>query len=112
MRTAQLKRPAESPAKAHSEWDDLVKREPALATLLREAKSISPKHPDFCTNPIWYGYAGWPGLKPRLVRLVGDFARCEDPVLHTSHAYDVAYHRIYDTLPGCDRCCHRHQCDR
>jgi hypothetical protein len=112
MRTAQLKRPTKPPVKADSEWDDLVEREPGLATLLREAQSISPKHPDFCTNPVWYGYAGWPGLKPRLVRLVGDLACREDPVLYTSHAYDVAYQRIYQALPGCDRCGHKDQCDR
>jgi len=110
--STQVKRPARQPVGARSEWDDLVKREPGLAALLREARSISPKHPDFCTDPLWYGYAGWPGLKPRLIRLVGDLARDGDPVLRTSQAYDVAYTVIYDALPGCDRCGHSDECDR
>ena len=107
-----MERPTKLPVKADSEWDDLVRREPGLAALLREAQSISPRHPDFCTNAVWYGYAGWPGLKRRLRFLVGWEAMSDDPVLHTCRAWDIAYQQIYDALPGCDRCGHRHQCDR
>lgn len=88
-------------------WDDLVRREPRLADLLNEARAVTSRgDPHFCANAVWFGYpgSGYPGLKPRLVELVGWEAESGDPVLHTEVAYDVAYHTVYDALPTCRRC--------
>lgn len=88
-------------------WATLVKDEPQLKALLAEAKCITDNRSksSFCANAAWYGYAGWPGLEPRLVALVGWGRPSEgDPVLHSQEAYDLAYHRIYDVLPDCRNC--------
>lgn len=81
-------------------WEDLVKREPRLGALLREARAVTPpREPNWDVDRVWYMQ-----LKPRLLELVGWFAKSDDPVLHTCDAYDVAYHRIYDALPDCRAC--------
>lgn len=71
-------------------WEELVKREPRLDELLREAQKYKPS-PGFCAREVWYGPHG---LKRRLRELVGYDRSDDDPVLSTSEAYDVAYRRI------------------
>ena len=84
---------------------DLVEMEPELGKLLDEAKSHHQNTPDhFCANAVWYGYAGWPGLKPRVAKLVGTEARLQGTILNTHLAYDIAYDTISDALPDCRDC--------
>lgn len=86
---------------------DLVKLEPKLGELLTEAKSYhTSQNPEFCANAAWYGYGGEPGIKPRLLKLVG----WERPgglhwPLSTPAAYDVAYDTLFEALPDCGKCC-------
>jgi hypothetical protein len=85
-------------------WGDdfgrLVEVEPALAGLYQEAQAHRrTADGPFCANAVWYGYAGFPGIKPRLERLVGSDALRRQ--LRTSHAYDVAYDTLYELLPDC-----------
>lgn len=82
-------------------WRELVRREPRLAELLREAKAVDDSDPHFCANLVWYGRGG---LKERLCRLVGWEAEKDDPVLRTPEAYDLAYEKIYNALPDCRDC--------
>lgn len=84
-------------------WDALVEREPRLADLLDEAKSIPATRPECEDLAPWYGYGGWPGLKPRLIRLVGWFAETRDPVLASPAAYQVAYDTVLNALPRAAR---------
>lgn len=81
-------------------WQELVRREPRLLDLLREAQAYRPR-PGFCANAIWYGYGRRVGLRERLTRLVGWGRPDRDPVLSTSAAYDVAYETVYQALPDC-----------
>ncbi len=104
-------------------WERLVELEPELAKLEREVQAyrkldrlqrqILALPVDLpleafrwaattCANAIWYGYGGYPGIKPRLLGLVGWHAR--NPALRSSAAYDLAYRRLYDGLPGCRNC--------
>lgn len=104
-------------------WERLVELEPELAKLEREVQAyrkldrlqrqILALPVDLpleafrwaattCANAIWYGYGGYPGIKPRLLGLVGWHAR--NPALRSSAAYDLAYRRLYDDLPGCRNC--------
>ena len=98
-----------TPHKQHRvTWRQLVAAEPALALLAREAVGLTRATDDAprrCANAMWYGYNGYPGLKPRLCTLVGWYARqASHPVLTSSEAYDVAYHHIYALLPSCRDC--------
>lgn len=86
-------------------WEDLLSLEPRLAFLQVEAMAeTNHDKPDYCANAVWGGYQGHLGLKPRLVRLVGWHAESQDPALRSSAAYDIAYHQVYDALPGCRKC--------
>ena len=105
-------------------WANLVKHEPRLKALLDDAQAISKnpkakKHAD----AAWYGWGNWPGLKPRMVFLVGwgrginkergpmlevvnlaelplpprvnlDSLSEGEQVLHSREAYDVAYKKL------------------
>ena len=82
-------------------FDELVKLEPKLGSLLEEAKAMKRASPPFCANAVWYGYRGYPGIKPRLIRLVGWNSKNPDSLLHGERAYDVAYQTIYHALPDC-----------
>jgi hypothetical protein len=77
-------------------FEELTKIEPRLQDLLEQALSVSSRNPKFCANKIWYHE-----LKPQLVKLVGLTAQNPDKRLHTSYAYDLAYHTIYNALPNC-----------
>jgi hypothetical protein len=84
-------------------FDQLCELEPRLRQLAREAKSVRDDGTAkaFCANAAWYGYFGNPGIKPRLLLLVG-FERPNGPdELRTTEAYDVAYDAIYNMLPDC-----------
>lgn len=52
-------------------WRNLVAAEPKLAALEAEVRAVVPADERFCANAAWFGYDGWPGLKPRYVQLVG-----------------------------------------
>ncbi|MDP9358961.1 MAG: hypothetical protein M3Q71_13250 [Chloroflexota bacterium] len=86
-------------------WNDLVRAEPQLAVLRSEVERITARDGQrFCANAVWYGYNGQPGIKPKLIRLVGFRAENPDPVLHTMVAYDTAYETLYALLPDCWDC--------
>lgn len=88
-------------------FDELVRREPALAELLREVRAVSSKDDRYyCANAVWYGYGQYrrSGLKPRLLQLVGWCARKDDPILRSEKASDLAYHTICNALPDCRDC--------
>ncbi len=86
-------------------WDDLVRAEPRLAVLRSEVERVTAEDGQrFCANAVWYGYNGEPGIKPKLVRLVGFLAENPDPVLHTMMSYDLAYRELYELLPDCWDC--------
>jgi hypothetical protein len=87
-------------------WRALTRLEPRLRDLLAEARSHHLNRSlDFCANAVWYGYLGFrPGLKARLVRLVGCRAE-KGGDLRTSEAYDLAYQTIYQALPDCRGWC-------
>ncbi len=87
---------------------DLCRREPGLAQLAREIRAFTrtPLGDDWCANARWYGYGRYRGMgyRPRLVELIGWWARSIDPVVRSSRAYEVAYHELYALLPDCRRC--------
>ena len=84
-------------------WDELTALEPRLLALLQEAEAIKDdkRKPSFCANAHWYGYGGHPGIKPRLLELVGWARPYGSAELRGTRAYDVAYETIYDALPDC-----------
>jgi len=83
-------------------WKALVKTEPRLAVLLKEAQGVDGSGHHFCANRVWYQRQG---LKDRLCRLVGwDVKGRGIPLLATEGAYDVAYDKIYAALPDCRDC--------
>lgn len=85
-------------------FDDLVAIEPYLQCLMNEAiqyKKQSKRKRHVCANSYWYGSHG-PGLKDRLVKLVGWDARKR--ILKSEYVYDLAYFEIYDALPACKNC--------
>lgn len=84
-------------------FDRLCELEPKLKSLADEASATRDDGTKeaFCANAIWYGYFGHPGIKPRLLLLVG-WERPDGPdELLTTEAYDVAYDTIYNMLPDC-----------
>lgn len=83
-------------------WKDIVRLEPRLADLLKEAQTVDGSGEHFCANRIWYGTPPDHGMKGRLQYLVGLMAA--NPKLRTSEAYDLAYQTIYRALPDCRRC--------
>ncbi len=86
-------------------WDDLVRAEPRLAVLRAEVERITAGDGQrFCANECWYGFNGQPGIKPKLVRLVGFLAENLDLVLHSMMSYDLAYRELYELLPDCWDC--------
>jgi hypothetical protein len=88
-------------------WEDIVAAEPRFEQLLRYATwVIDPGGPYFCANEIWFNL-----FKPHVVKLVGwgrewqmDAIKNAGDILGESQAYDLAYEKIYDTLPGCRNC--------
>jgi len=85
-------------------FDQLCEVEPKLRALWEEARAVKDdkSKPLFCANAFWYGWRPYKGFKPRLVRLVGQFAR--KPALRTKVAYDVGYQEVYHQLPNCRNC--------
>lgn len=75
-------------------FEALCAIEPRLLQLKREA--ISQRASRVPWALAWYGDANRPGLKRRLLRLVGWGAESELPLLRSSEAYDV----VYDTILG------------
>ena len=83
----------------------LCNLEPKLLALFNEASAVKDDGEAkwFCGNAVWYGYEGYDGFKPRLVKLVGDDAHFEE--LGDTVAYDVAYHTLLTLLPACRGAC-------
>jgi len=80
-------------------FDEMVKIEPKLGDLLKEAQEQHNNKKFICANAVWYGYDGFPGIRNRLIDIVGYFA--EKPDL--KYGYDLAYETIYNALPNCKR---------
>lgn len=89
---------SEPPPEAIPTFADLAAIEPRLQALLDEARGICAVK-GYVAGKVWYGYGGYPGLKPRLLDLVGWERPEAHPLLSTSAAYDVAYETIYEALP-------------
>jgi hypothetical protein len=85
-------------------WTQIVKLEPRLAALYRQAKAVKDDKSkrSFCANTVWYGSYGRAGFKDRMVRLVG--FETANPRLQTMRAYDIAYGKLYSALPDCRNC--------
>jgi hypothetical protein len=84
---------------------DLVALEPRLDDLMHEARMHHATMDEtFCCSAAWYGFGGYPGIKPRLVKLVGYERPGSHPILKTEQAYDVAYSAISEALPDCQDC--------
>jgi len=81
-------------------WRQIVKLEPKLGALHREAQEVRDtggRH--FCANKVWYD-----DFKPRLKLLVG-WCRADDVLsLKASESYATAYAKIYNALPDCRNC--------
>lgn len=83
-------------------WETLTKQEPKLLRLyhLAAATYDDPARDHFCANWIWVRF-----YKPIVGSLVGWSAVSPpSPYFLTSAAYDIAYNKIYDQLPGCRNC--------
>jgi len=80
-------------------WAEIVKIEPRLAELYKEIRTIKDdkSKPYFCANEIWYAE-----FKPEIKYLVGWFAEKEE--LRGSDTWDLAYQKLYRTLPACRKC--------
>lgn len=77
--------------------------EPELEELYQEAAAVTSENdPHFCANKIWYSEGG---LKERLMVLVGWTRKKEGHHdLNSAEAYDLAYDKIYESLPDCRDC--------
>ena len=88
-------------------WRELVCREHRLAQLKRRVTLVrdTGEAPSFCANAHWYGGGGQqPGFNQTLLRLVGEAARREDPLLGSHAAYEVAAATLRGLLPPCRHC--------
>ena len=86
---------------------ELVCREHRLSQLKRRVTLVPDTGvaPSFCASAHWYGAAGQqPGLNQALLRLVGEAARRDDPVLGSHTAYEVAAATLRGLLPPCRHC--------
>jgi hypothetical protein len=83
------------------DFDRLAELEPGLKALLKKAEQTRDRafNPSFCANDLWFRE-----FKPQLVLLVGWTARKENPEIQSAAAYDLAYDRIYASLPDCREC--------
>lgn len=86
-------------------WKKLVELQPPLEGLLNAAKAIKDDKSKsyFCANEIWYEM----GFKEVLRNLVGNEITTRIygmEIIYTSEAYDLAYDKIYNTLPNCRNC--------
>jgi hypothetical protein len=87
-------------------FNDLCRLEPALVELrdeclfYRENWNARRSWRRWEKLACWYGYPAspFPGIKPRLVLLVGWGRPDGDQILGTREAYDVAYHFLLDEL--------------
>jgi hypothetical protein len=73
-----------------NEFDRLCGIEPQLRALLDEA--IASKDDGtkdwYCANRVWYGGNGYPGIKPRILRLVGWEAGTPERIRNTLNIPD------------------------
>jgi hypothetical protein len=85
-------------------WAKLVKSESRLLDLLQEAKATKDDKSklSFCAHDYWYREDG---LRDRLYCLVGwEAEKWYVSELRTSEAFDIAYDKIYESLPNCRNC--------
>ncbi|HEX8144713.1 MAG TPA: hypothetical protein VF553_19245 [Pyrinomonadaceae bacterium] len=66
-------------------WEQLAAREPELGRLREEIEEVDAIDSTFCANRMWYE-----SLKPRMMKLFGDMAQSEGPVIISSEAYDLS----------------------
>jgi hypothetical protein len=68
-----------------------------LGDLRREVETLLDSGEGrFCAKQWWYVH-----FKLRMMKLVGDLAEQDDPVICSSESYDLAYPTLYDLLPRC-----------
>lgn len=77
-------------------FDSLVKIEPRLYLLLKEAQQYRIEH--YERSPNGYLDTWYKVIKPKLVKLVGYSAEGPEPELHTSRAYDICYQFLFYAL--------------
>jgi hypothetical protein len=91
------------PTEVEMEWEELVRMEPRLATLLKEVKTADSRATrSFCGVTAWHGSGGRPGFKMRAFRLAG--FGCFNPELRTREAYETAMEKLYSSFPPCRGC--------
>jgi hypothetical protein len=76
--------------------EQLAAREPEPGQLREEIEQVEAINSTFCANRIWYER-----LRSRMMKLVGDMAQSENPVIISSEAYDLSYQTLYHLLPPC-----------
>ena len=76
--------------------------DPRMEDLRRECEEIAQwtPHDDRVAWELWYGSCAHPGIKARMVRLVGSNA--EVPELAHPLAYNTAHRGLWKTLMGWD----------
>jgi hypothetical protein len=85
------------------DWEELVRIEPRLATLLKEVEAADAgEKRSFCGVTAWHGSGGRPGFKMRAFRLVG--FGCSNPELRTRDAYETVLEKLYAAFPPCRGC--------
>lgn len=101
---------AQRKAENLARWMELVKIEPELLDLEKEAlayKKASRGKDYVCANDRWYGYGEWEdrGLRIRIIYLVGWLRKNQpNPILKSCESYSVAYQHVYHLLPDCKNC--------
>ena len=81
-------------------WEEMVKIEPGLLELYKKIKAEKVKDNHYCAIAAWYG--GGVGFKSELTKLVGWGAK--DERLKNPTAYDLAYDKLFHSLPDCKNC--------
>jgi hypothetical protein len=81
-------------------WNQLVKLEPRLGQLHLDCRFADRRDPNgFSAETAWNGTPDVPGLKDRLLQLVGVNAEVQDPLLLSTQAYDLASRECRQALP-------------
>lgn len=88
--------------KTNITWENLIEQEPQLQSLLNEILEIKDLGENyFCANEVWHDKK----FKERMSKLVGWEASSNFPeFMRSEEAYDIAYHKLYRSLPDCRNC--------
>lgn len=81
-------------------WEEMIALEPGLSQLLVTI-SKAKLDEDECKDDLWYGPGGF---KEKLLALVGRHAYSAPDALTNTEAYDIAYEKLYGSLPKCECC--------